>query len=96
MNPSEVTHNDWDQRFELQLEEGLAFLEYERSGNSLVLVHTEVPPARQGQGIGGQLVEAALLHARRTRARVIPVCPFVVAYIREHPEHQEIARNESA
>lgn len=95
MTPSSVTHNEPQHRFELQLEEGLALLEYELRGNDLAFVHTEVPPARQGQGIGTQLVEVALLHAKTRNARVIPACPFVRSYLREHPEFDEITKSES-
>jgi predicted GNAT family acetyltransferase len=91
-----VTHNEPQHRFELQLAEGLALLEYELSGRDLVLFHTEVPPSRQGQGIGTQLIEAALLHAKTRNLRVNPVCPFVLSYLREHPEYDEITKSESA
>ncbi len=96
MTSGSVTHNPQQQRFELQLEEGLALLAYELSGHDLVLAHTEVPPARREQGIGAQLVEAALLHAKTRNVKVIPVCPFVRSYLRDHPEYNEITRAESA
>ena len=96
MTSSSVTHNEQQHRFELQLPEGLALLEYEFSGEDLALVHTEVPPARQGQGIGAQLVEAALAHAKTRNRKVIPVCPFVLSYLREHPEYDEITKSQSA
>jgi len=96
MTAAAVTHNEQQHRFELQLAEGLALLEYELRENDLVLFHTEVPPARQGQGIGSQLVKAALLHAKKRSVRVIPVCPFVLSYLRDHPEYDEITKSESA
>ena len=91
-----VVYNEQQHRFEVQLDEGLALLEYELKGDELALVHTEVPPTRQGQGIGTQLIEAALLYAKTRNAKVIPECPFVRSYLREHPEYDEITKSESA
>ncbi len=96
MTPDSVTHNEPQKRFEVQLPEGKAVLEYERRGHDLALVHTEVPRARQGEGIGAQLVETALLHAKKCKIKVIPVCPFVRSYLSEHPEYDEITKLESA
>jgi len=93
---SSVTHNEPQHRFELQLDERLDLLEYELSSKDLALVHTEVPAARQGQGIGAQLVEAALLYAEKRRLKVVPDCPFVRSCLAEHPEYDEITKSESA
>lgn len=72
-------------RFEINVGGQVAFLVYERrGGDQILLVHTEVPPALRGQRIGDRLAKAALEAARRERRRVIPVCPFVRAYLRRH------------
>jgi uncharacterized protein len=49
-----------------------------------VLVHTEVKPELEGQGIGAELVRSALDYARRQNLRVVPRCPFAAAYIQRH------------
>lgn len=59
---------------------------YRRQGDTLVLHHTEVPPALQGQGIAAVLVHAALDWARAERLQVRPVCSYVAAYMRRHPD----------
>ena len=41
----------------------VATLEYKLHGDRLHLVHTEVPAAFRGHGVGGRLVEAALAKA---------------------------------
>ncbi len=43
-----------------------ATLEYKLHGDRLHLLHTEVPEAFRGQGVGGRLVEAALAKGRKT------------------------------
>jgi len=42
----------------------VARLKYKLHGDRLHLLHTEVPEAFRGQGVGGRLVEAALAKAR--------------------------------
>jgi uncharacterized protein len=59
---------------------------YRTKSGEVVLVHTEVAPTEEGQGIGGRLVEGALEDIRSRGLRVVPLCPFVAAYIRRHPE----------
>jgi predicted GNAT family acetyltransferase len=50
-------------RFELNVDGRVAELVYRVEGRHLVLVHTEVPEALGGQGIGGRLVQAAVERA---------------------------------
>lgn len=49
------------------------------------MLHTEVDPARGGQGLGTVLVRGALDDARARGLRVIPTCPFVARYLARHP-----------
>ena len=85
-----VTDNRAAHRFELVTGGEVAVLNYQRKGDALVFVHTEVPPALRGRGIGKALVKAGLETARHDGLRIVPVCPFVEAYIRKHPESGEI------
>ena len=63
---------------------------YRRDGPLLVLHHTEVPAALQGQGLAAQLVAAALAWAREQGLRVRPSCSYVAAYMRRHPETRDL------
>jgi hypothetical protein len=79
------------QRYEVRIEGELAgYLDYVVKRGRIALVHTEVLPAHQGQGLAGQLARFALDDARRRSLRVIPSCPYVRAYIERHPEVQDI------
>ena len=78
-------------RFEADLGDGsLAIAEYDLRKGKLVLTHTKVPKAHEGQGIGSALVRFALHSARERGLRVVPICPFVAAYIKKHPEEQDL------
>ena len=65
MNKDErVIDNRADSRFELTVDGAVAELIYRRRADRLVLLHTEVPKALGGRGIGGQLVQAAVAAGR--------------------------------
>jgi uncharacterized protein len=63
---------------------------YERDGETFVFLHTEVDPAFEGQGVGGTLVRGALDDVRRRGAQVVARCPFVHAFIDDHPDYQDL------
>jgi uncharacterized protein len=79
-----------DSRFEIRVDEQLAFLFFRLRGTKLSLIHTEVPTALQHQGLGDALARAALEYARGHSLRVKVICPFVAKYLTKHPEFQEL------
>jgi predicted GNAT family acetyltransferase len=81
-----VADNREANRFEIVKDGHVAFLAYRRSGDTLVLVHTDVPDALRGQHLGDALVKAGLAAARSERLRLVPACSFVQAYLRKHPD----------
>jgi uncharacterized protein len=86
MDSKSVTHNEAKGQFEITLGNEKALLQYHRTDHSITLVHTEVPQASRGRGLGNQLIRAALDFAQFNRLKVVPVCPFVKAYLKKHPE----------
>ena len=85
---SDVTDNPATSRFEMASGGSTAFVEYRRAGDRIVLLHTEVPEALSGQGVGSKLVRGALDAVRAEGLKVVPRCEFVAAYIGRHPEYQ--------
>lgn len=81
-----ITKNEAAQRYEAALDGIMAVLEYRREGDRIVYTHTEVPDELEGRGIGSALARRALDDARAQHLTVVPLCPFVSAYIRRHPE----------
>jgi predicted GNAT family acetyltransferase len=79
------------QRYEAHLDGDLAgFLDYMVKRGRIALVHTEVSPGHEGQGIGTGLVRFALDDARRRGLKVIAICPYVQRYLERHPEDRDI------
>ena len=81
-----VIDNGAASRFEIEVDGYRAELVYHRSGKRLVLIHTEVPDALEGRGIGGVLVTAAVDHAAKEGLTVVPLCPFARGWLERHPE----------
>jgi hypothetical protein len=52
----------------------------------MVLVHTGVPGALEGRGVGGLLVRAAVGYAAGEGLTVVPACPFARAWLQRHPD----------
>lgn len=84
------THNEAAQRFEVRINGQLCHCDYRLAGDVMQLIHTEVAPALQGQGIAAALVQAALDHARAHGLRVQPRCSYVHAYLRRHPQMDDL------
>jgi predicted GNAT family acetyltransferase len=52
--------------------------------------HTLVPPAIGNRGIAMRLVEAMVADARENQFKIGPVCSYVVAAFRRHPEWEDV------
>ncbi|MEX1294687.1 MAG: GNAT family N-acetyltransferase [Candidatus Limnocylindrales bacterium] len=81
------------ERFEARLgrERALAgLIDYRLADDYIVLTHTEVLDGFEGQGIGSRLVRAVLEDLRERDVAVIPKCPFIVAWLKKHPEQHDV------
>lgn len=79
------------QRFEAVVDgQVVGFAAYQKTAELMVFTHTEVDPSMEGQGVGGVLVRHGLDHARGLGLKVLPICPFVAAWMGRHPEYAEL------
>ena len=87
-----VTDNKEQHRYELKFsgKEAPAILVYREHGDTITLIHTEVPPELEGHGLGGKIAKFALDDARTRGLQVVASCPFVSAYIRRHPDYMAL------
>ncbi len=91
---SEVRDNPATSRFEMASGDAVAFVEYMRAGDRIVLIHTEVPEALSGRGVGSKLVRGTLEAVRTEGLKVVPRCGFVAAYVERHPEYRDLQAHE--
>jgi predicted GNAT family acetyltransferase len=86
----EIRNNQAENRYELDEEGVTAFAEYRLRGGRISFTHTLVPKEIEGRGVGSRLVRGALDDVRRRGLKVVPICPFVKAYMERHPEVQDL------
>ena len=85
-----VRNNPALSRFELDLEDGIAVIDYHAAPGVLNFYHTEVPPQLRGRGIAARLVHEALQQVRAQGLKVVPSCSYVAIYIDRHPEFADL------
>lgn len=92
---TEVKHNRELRRYEIWLEgERVGLADYKEAPGEIHFVHTEVDPAQQGKNLAAILMKAALDDVRAEgKAKVVPVCSYVVRYMEKHPETQDLLLN---
>jgi hypothetical protein len=73
-------------RFVLEQDGIEAELLYRKRAGRLILIHTEVPEALSGRGIGARLVRAAIASARAQHLTIVPWCPFARRWLADHPD----------
>jgi uncharacterized protein len=87
---AEVVDNTARSRFELEEEGQIAFADYRRRGDVLVIPHVEAPLALRGTGAAGRLMEGLLAQVRARGEKIDPQCPYAEVYIRRHKEWQDL------
>jgi hypothetical protein len=86
-----VADNPAKHRFEISVGDTVAgFAAYRLEPGRVVFTHTEVDPAFEGQGLGSKLAAGALDSVREKGLAIVPLCPFIAAYVRRHPEYQDL------
>ena len=85
-----VRDNKVQRRFELDVEDQVAFASYRETPQAVIITHTETPPALRGRGIASELVKGALDLVRADGHKVIAGCGFVVDYLDKHPEYADL------
>ena len=55
-----------------------------------VFLHTVIDPAFEGRGVGKQAVTDVLEISRRLGERIVPMCPFVAAFIDRTPQYGDL------
>lgn len=88
---AEVTLIEAAHRFELHVDGHTAVEVFERFPGGIAYLHTIVPKALEGRGVGSRLVRHILDYAVQNQLKVRPDCPFVKAYIDKHAEYQPIS-----
>ena len=91
-NDLQIVDEPASQRYEARLGDVVVgYSEYRRvEGDRVILFHTEVDPAYEGQGYGSRLAKGVLDDIRARGVRVTVKCPFMAAYLKRHPEYGDV------
>jgi len=68
----------------------LGHADYQRRGDTVVFVHTEVDQDSGRSGLGSTLVQGALDDVRARGDSVVAECSFVRGYIDKHEEYADL------
>lgn len=90
-----ITHSESESRgrYEARVEarDGVGELTYSRlSPTKIIADHTGVDDSLRGTGVGVALVERLVADARRDGFTIVPLCPFIAAQSRRHPEWSDV------
>lgn len=89
-----VTHDPAGKRYEAHDGASPAgYAAYVLAGDLIIFSHTEVDPAHEGRGVGGSLARAGLDDARARGLKVMPLCPFINAWVQRHSEYSDLLFN---
>jgi predicted GNAT family acetyltransferase len=89
MDP-EIHDNPAHHRYELVVDGVTAYVLYRRQPGVITFIHTEVPKALGGRGVGSRLARHVLDTARAEGMKVVPTCPFIAAWMKKHPEYDDL------
>lgn len=85
-----VINNREKQRYELAIDGHIAFANYRRNDDSVIITHTETPVALRGHGVAAMLIKGALEQIRAERMKVVAACGYVMDYLAKHPEFSDL------
>ena len=85
-SPTDVRDDTATNRFVVADDGVEAELLYRKRAGRLILIHTDVPDALGGRGIGGRLVRAAIAAAQAEHLTIVPWCPFARQWLTDHPD----------
>ena len=84
-----IVRNDAARQYELTVDGVLAgTAEFRARPGRIVFTHTVVKPEYEGRGLGSRLAEFVLDDAVARGETIVPVCPFIAAYLREHAGYE--------
>jgi len=84
-----VVNSDKNQ-FEMVIDGVTARIEFQQMDEKMALTHTEVPRELEGRGVATAIIEKTLVYLEENGLKLIPLCPFVIAYLEKHPEWKRI------
>lgn len=80
-------------RFETTQDGYTAFIAYKLQPGVITVLHTQVPKELEGQGLASTMTRHALENIAARNLELVPLCPYIRAYLKKHPEYQHLIRS---
>ncbi|GFE63439.1 GNAT family N-acetyltransferase [Litoreibacter roseus] len=78
-------------RYVLETDHGAAEMTFSVTSSTMIIVdHTVVPKEVEGQGFASKLAEFMVQDARENGHKIVPLCPYVNAWRRRHPDSADV------
>ncbi|WP_436497298.1 GNAT family N-acetyltransferase [Actinokineospora sp. HUAS TT18] len=92
MTDEQITVQNPPGRYEVTVDGEVAgFTQYTDRDHQRIFFHTEIDERFSGRGLASKLISAALASTREAGQRIVPICPFVAAYLKRHDDFADIA-----
>lgn len=82
--------NSVKNQFELKTGDFTTLIAYKEHGKKIWLIHTEAPEELQGKGSATAIIEKTLSYIEENDYKLVPLCVFVIAYLKRHPEWNRV------
>lgn len=86
---SAFTDNASAKRFELTVEGGIVYAEYNLTQGGVMITETITPIGLEGKGHASTLARHVLEDIKARDLKILPVCPFFSGWLKRHPEYAE-------
>ena len=89
----QIQRHDHGQKGAFYIEENgewIAELSYIKNNGTMTIDHTEIDEKLRGEGIGQDMVKAAVEYARENSLKIKPLCPYARKVIERTPEFQDV------
>ncbi|MGI9610469.1 MAG: GNAT family N-acetyltransferase [Acidimicrobiia bacterium] len=92
MNQPLPRHDEENDRYVIEVDGDVAgYAEYHLRGKSHYFFHhTVTEDDYRGKGVGSQLARFAMDDVRAKGGQVVPLCPFIAAWLDKHPDYQDL------
>ncbi|OAV45178.1 GNAT family N-acetyltransferase [Lewinella sp. 4G2] len=75
------------------LSDPTAHMEFSIAGPQLIIIsHTEVGESLRGQGVGRQLLDKVVEHARANGIKIMPLCPYAKSVFDKDPSIGDVLK----
>jgi predicted GNAT family acetyltransferase len=94
MNTDEFYDNKEEHNFEIFVDGERSFIDYQREGDIVYLLHTEVPEDQSGEGLAASLVEKTFAYLEEQKLKAVASCSYVKVFLKRHPEWNRVLAEE--